>query len=509
MKTKIFSIIIISLLIFAGQPLNVLAAPAVNSAAGSFIHGQNITISGSGFGTKNPAAPLMWDDGEAAAKTTGDPTKIISVGGWYDGKPDASSVKQDWRMQYRYSGWKEIATPHSRSTKYMVGGHWNNYTEQAENVGLTIDNGTIPDYWYATWYIRLNWKPTTGNSCWFGVGNYKEYTWQTGAGMYNGNFAYSATAGGYRDVANGISTSINHNPNNFCAGFPTLDSPARQVESTKWIKREIIAKTTVPGSLKSYSYNGTAKEIVYNATCSSGALFNANLMRSFSVGGFAACTAFDSAHLNNARGLLNVNYHEWIRSGVGIDQYYLRLKGVAGDTNPDIDRKPDEIWINSNRATEGNGAVGLNAGEWDYGDFDSLGFSTVYVRLAGGESPETHKPTECFIYIKTLSSTQREDPDNWRYFDDVYIDRTPTRAVLANNSSYDSATIVEPQIPSVWADGSVTAKVNLGKLPDSGNAYLFVFDSNNQANSVGYPVTLGSGGGDTTPPAVPTGVTVN
>jgi hypothetical protein len=99
------------------------------------------------------------------------------------------------------------------------------------------------------------------------------------------------------------------------------------------------------------------------------------------------------------------------------------------------------------------------------------------------------------------------------------VDNTFSRVVLANNATYTSATIVEPQIPTVWSGSSITVTVNLGKLPDTGTAYLFVFDSNNRGNAVGYPVTIGGGSAPTAapspppsnpPPTAPTGLrTVN
>jgi hypothetical protein len=91
--------------------------------------------------------------------------------------------------------------------------------------------------------------------------------------------------------------------------------------------------------------------------------------------------------------------------------------------------------------------------------------------------------------------------------DDIYFDLTWSRVMLCNNAAYDSATICEPQIPSAWVDGSATVKVNLGQLPDTGTAYLFVFDADNNHNATGYSVTLG-GALDVTPPAAPSGLSV-
>lgn len=96
----------------------------------------------------------------------------------------------------------------------------------------------------------------------------------------------------------------------------------------------------------------------------------------------------------------------------------------------------------------------------------------------------------------------------YSYYDDVYMDWSLARVMLSNNQDYRLATIVEPQIPSVWSDGSIVVALNLGKLADSSTAWLFVFDANNNRNEIGYPVTI-SGGSDITPPAQPTGLTVD
>ena len=41
-----------------------LGAPAISGVSGTLSSGQTVTISGSGFGTKPQAAPLLWDDFE-------------------------------------------------------------------------------------------------------------------------------------------------------------------------------------------------------------------------------------------------------------------------------------------------------------------------------------------------------------------------------------------------------------------------------------------------------------
>jgi hypothetical protein len=42
--------------------LNAYAAPSISSVSGTFTHGQTVTVYGSGFGTKSPVAPALWDN---------------------------------------------------------------------------------------------------------------------------------------------------------------------------------------------------------------------------------------------------------------------------------------------------------------------------------------------------------------------------------------------------------------------------------------------------------------
>jgi hypothetical protein len=65
--------------------------------------------------------------------------------------------------------------------------------------------------------------------------------------------------------------------------------------------------------------------------------------------------------------------------------------------------------------------------------------------------------------------------------------------VLANNQTLSQATIIEPQIPTTWSDGSVSVVVNLGKFQTGQTTYLFVVDPSGTSNAIGYPVTAGGG----------------
>ena len=82
-------------------------------------------------------------------------------------------------------------------------------------------------------------------------------------------------------------------------------------------------------------------------------------------------------------------------------------------------------------------------------------------------------------------------PSNWRYYDDIYVDTSLQRVVLADKPVLSQATVIEPQIPTSWSDGSITATVNLGKFTQGQTAYLFVVDASGTASAAGKAVTAG------------------
>ena len=97
-------------------------------------------------------------------------------------------------------------------------------------------------------------------------------------------------------------------------------------------------------------------------------------------------------------------------------------------------------------------------------------------------------------------------PTNWRYYDDIYIDTSLQRVVLADKPVLSQATIIEPQIPTSWSDSSITATVNLGKFTQGQTAYLLVVDATGPPRAAGKAVTAG---GNSFMPNAPSGVAVH
>lgn len=83
--------------------------------------------------------------------------------------------------------------------------------------------------------------------------------------------------------------------------------------------------------------------------------------------------------------------YTWTLSASGTAEYYCRLaaadpvigNALTGLTNP----VPDGVLLNSVHAAKGTLGA-LTAGTWGFGDNDTLGYNTVYVRLTDGADPD-------------------------------------------------------------------------------------------------------------------------
>ena len=191
LKTIKFSLILVGFILFVNSA-NAQTISEIN--AESISHGDSIVISGSGFGTKDPAAPLMWDDAED--KGIGEFPSIIantySQVGYSHYQPgdivEGEDIPENWEIHYRSVGFAPVSDsvdgPHSRSAKYISGGHWENNigTHSGRDVSLTVATPSgFEERWFATWYYTIDpaW-PSCGNSP-----NHKITTFQSGTVAYS------------------------------------------------------------------------------------------------------------------------------------------------------------------------------------------------------------------------------------------------------------------------------------------------------------------------------------
>jgi hypothetical protein len=101
---------------------------------------------------------------------------------------------------------------------------------------------------------------------------------------------------------------------------------------------------------------------------------------------------FNDCEVSAGLDLMNSKY-TWVKSASGTNEYYVKL---LNDSNPSLN-KPESAVVNGNfmcasagDATHNRGAVGSLSfnGQYGYGNNDSLGYNTVYVRWDAG-NPQT------------------------------------------------------------------------------------------------------------------------
>jgi hypothetical protein len=86
------------------------------------------------------------------------------------------------------------------------------------------------------------------------------------------------------------------------------------------------------------------------------------------------------------------------------------------------------------------------------------------------------------------------DPYQWstsnRYWaDDVYVDNSWARVILANGPTLDESTRIEPQIPADWADQSILVTVRTSDFAPDSVAYLYVVDASGTPSDA-FPVVI-------------------
>ena len=143
------------------------AQPSVTSTSGSWTHKGTVTVSGSGFGTKPAAAPVIWDDASG-----GD---ILDK--WDGAWPNTNPT---YNTSYR-APQRGIALPHNNVTKYIAGGHGQNAGPDGGYNVIFFKTRTIsyPAYTYVSWYQRAADDWVFG-----GDNNYKTFAFSNGTGPY-------------------------------------------------------------------------------------------------------------------------------------------------------------------------------------------------------------------------------------------------------------------------------------------------------------------------------------
>jgi len=381
----------------------VYADPIITGVSSTLAHNGTITISGSGFGIKNPAAPLVWDD------CTDNPP----LNTYYDCYlPTNAQQGSQYNTAYHSTTFRSIGGPHSRVNYVLAGAHATNSSsgQYASGNNVMVGKNMTSFQYFANYWYRVDPNYDEENHPSYGD-NMKELDLsETAGGAYGGSFGYW-----------GWCTS--HVPDINFTGQPKISK--------------------MPTGVPDLPYKCSINQY----------------------------TVYHNSPING-----------WIK---------MQWEGDYNDT----DNNPTAVLT-----TYPDGHVT----DKSYFGTD-MTTENIYVEGEGGYPKSGNLE---MVSIGGFSRVPRYNNgvNSFRYFAGVYIDNTRSRVVLGNNPNYSSCTKMEPQIPSLWSNTSIQCSANLGEFPDSGTAYLFVFDSDNNRNTTGYEVTLGVG--DDEPPDPPTGLRI-
>jgi hypothetical protein len=158
-----------------------------------------------------------------------------------------------------------------------------------------------------------------------------------------------------------------------------------------------------------------------------------------------------------------------------------------------------ELELTASSTNQSNGAVNISR-YTNAGSFYSSSNPNLKTHVSAGDSWS-------YAIWQNYIGNGIDNATIW--LDDLYVQyNTVARVELCANSTWSSRGRCEIQVPSAWTTSLITASVNKGSFANGSNAYVYVVDSAGTVNASGYPVTIGSGGGDTTSPSSPSGLLV-
>ena len=186
--------------------------PDPTTIAGSQEHDGSGSVSGQYFGTKSPAAPLIWDDCEG--KTVDNDAAVISSG-WSDPWPIVVSSPDSTKIRYRTNGFRSMDQAHSNSLRFLSGCHYQDADNNPQYIGtgaegfravmVTIDAGVgqTPNRWYTRFYYKVD---DLWNRQEMTLNNHKITIFQEGGAGYTGGFQYTVYENGAAGQSPGVSS---------------------------------------------------------------------------------------------------------------------------------------------------------------------------------------------------------------------------------------------------------------------------------------------------------------
>jgi hypothetical protein len=205
-----------------------------------------------------------------------------------------------------------------------------------------------------------------------------------------------------------------------------------------------------------------------------------------------------SLEVNGAEyGLADLIYNDssaqWVTQGISPSSYFY----IQGGSAPNDQWLTEELVVQSS-ASNGvqpavfrwcrNGTTCTNVGDFEADNIALRDDNNLMHRVAIAY----HGDYNCGGACPTMGPER---------FDNLYLDNTWSRVMIGNANTFAASTQREIQVPTAWANGSITVSFNPGRFTAGQTAYLYVIDSNNVVNATGYSITIG-GGGAGTPPTV-------
>ncbi len=454
----------VPLLAILGNVRPALAVPAIQSVEGTLAHGGTLVISGSGFGAKDPAAPFFWSNLEGHAVNSVPAVQSVFSGVW------AAADCTDWRPMFKDSGSNRwVAPPHGYSTVLLGMGNKDNYpaNHNCRNAMVSvIDRASTHPRWYALYYTRYS-------------ADFQKYP--PSYGQSSTSFDFSNYAISLNGAVDATQTSVT------VAGSDYDKIGANDVLRIDSEKVQVVSREGTRLTVRRGHLGTTGAPHAHGAS----AFLRGNLFNQKSGLVEAGTNVPFASYQSQVYGLTHKNQSS---------QFDLTIDGGGGVTTC-APCGQEERTLTGTDVTQGWKHVELIVKD------DAPGFAKTLVDNSYSQNCTCANPAEplatshnyngfsfgTFLrggYPEGVSGgTYHCNSNSWTYLDDVYVDTTFSRVILANSASYAYATILEPQIPSFWSDGSITVAVNLGRIPAE-TAYLFVFDSGNNPNITGYRLSL-------------------
>jgi len=131
-----------------------LGAVSVTSVSGPAQHGKVLTISGSGFGQKSPAAPMVWDDCSDNS----------SLSKHYHSWQPTNASKSEYNFQYHPTSFRSVGGPHNRAGYMLGGAHGGSQTDYSSGYNVMFGVPLSSHRYYLSYYYRVDPRYDEENS---------------------------------------------------------------------------------------------------------------------------------------------------------------------------------------------------------------------------------------------------------------------------------------------------------------------------------------------------------